>query len=103
MYFASLVQYLSYFAGQTGLVVDAFGPPMADWTHAWQVLTDGLRLAHTPKVGDRVRLTPARLAPIEGEVFITAQHVLAVRARDGLYRFVKAGPVALVSHRLFAA
>src|SRR5437660_1299408 len=28
MYFESLVQYLRYFAGQTGLVVDAFGPPM---------------------------------------------------------------------------
>lgn len=102
MYFESLVQYLSYFAGKTGLVVDAFGPPMADWPHAWQVLIDGLGLAGTPKAGDRVRLTPDGFAPIEGEVFITAKHVLAVRTEDGLYRFVKAGPVALASHRLFA-
>src|SRR6266851_3489600 len=64
MYFSSLVQYISHFRGQTALVVDAFGPPQADWTQAWRVLTDGLGLNGLVKAGDRVRLTPAGFTPI---------------------------------------
>jgi uncharacterized protein YndB with AHSA1/START domain len=102
MYFSSLVEYATFFSGQTALVVDAFSPPQADWTRAWPALTTGLGLDGSVAAGDRVRLTPAGFAPIEGEVFITAKHVLAVRTDHGLYRFVKAGPVGLASHRLFA-
>ena len=54
-------------------------------------------------MGDRVHLTPAELPPIDGVVFAAAPRLLALRADDGLYRFVKAGPVAPASHRLFAA
>jgi uncharacterized protein YndB with AHSA1/START domain len=103
MYFLSLVQYVTHFAGRNALVVDAFSPPQADWTHAWRVLSDALGLSGVVTAGDRVRLTPAGFAPIEGEVFAAAPRLLAVRTADGLYRFVKAGPVALASHRLFAA
>ena len=75
----------------------------ADWTRAWRLLTDGLGIQGTLQAGDRVRLTPVGLAPIEGEVFAAAPHLLAVRTADGLYRFVKAGPVCLASHRIFSA
>jgi len=104
MYFQTLVEYLTHFRGQTALVVDAFGPPMADWERAWRVLTGGLGLASDTNVaiGDRVRLAPAGLPPIEGEVYCVAPYVLALRAADGLYRFIKAGPSGMVSHRIFA-
>src|SRR5205807_5880357 len=103
MYFLSLVQYLTFFSGQTALVVDAFSSPQANWTRAWRLLTDGLGIQGTLQAGDRVRLTPVGLALIEGEVFAAAPHLLAVRTADGLYRFVKAGPVCLASHRIFSA
>jgi uncharacterized protein YndB with AHSA1/START domain len=103
MYFQSLVQYLTYFRGRTALIVDAFGPPMTDWEHAWRVLTNGLGLHGAVNAGDHVRLTPAGLAPIEGVVYAAAQHVLTVRTSDALYRFIKAGPVGLASHRIFSA
>ena len=79
------------------------GPPLADWAHAWRVLTDGLGLNGTVKVGDQVRLTPTGFAPIEGVVYSAAPNVLAVRTDDALYRFVKAGPMGMVSHRVFSA
>jgi len=103
MYFQSLVQYVTFFSGQTALVIDAFSPPQGDWTHAWRVLTEALGLSGPVNVGDRVRLAPAELPPIDGFVFAAAPHLLAVRTEDGLYRFVKAGPVGLASHRLFFA
>jgi uncharacterized protein YndB with AHSA1/START domain len=103
MYFLSLVQYLKFFSGQAALVVDALSSPQADWDQAWRVLTDGLGLNGSVTVGDHVLLSPVGLPPIDGEVFAAAPRLLAVRTADGLYRFVKAGPVALASHRLFAA
>jgi uncharacterized protein YndB with AHSA1/START domain len=103
MYFYSLVQYLTYFGGRTALVVDAFGPPVADWEPGWRVLTAGLGLNGTVNIGDQVRLAPAGLAPIEGVVYAVAPHLLAVRTSDALYRFVKAGPVVMLGHRIFAA
>ena len=104
MYFQSLVQYLTYFRGRTALVVDAFGPPCEDAEQAWQVLTGALGLAETGaiKVGDQVRLTPTGCAPIEGVAYATEGHMLAIRASDGLYRFLRAGPMSLVSHRIFS-
>ena len=104
MYFYSLVEYLTYFRGRTALIVDAFGPPQADEERAWRVLTDGLGLGSngTVNAGDHVRLNPAGLAPIEGVAYIAGQYVLTVRTNDGMYRFMKAGPMGLVSHRIFA-
>ncbi len=103
MYFQTLVQYLNYFRGRTAQVVDVFGPPLADWAHAWRVLTDGLGVNDPVNPGDQVRLTPAGLAPIEGVVYLAAGHVLTVRTGDALYRFLKAGPVGVASHRFFSA
>ena len=87
---------------RTALVVDAFGPPRDDWQHAWRILTDALGLNGSISAGDHVRLTPAGFAPIEGVVYAAAPNVLSVRTADGLYRFVKAGPFGMVSHRIFS-
>jgi uncharacterized protein YndB with AHSA1/START domain len=102
MYFYSLVQYLNYFRGRTGLVVDVFGPPREDWPHASRLLMDALGLNGRLAVGDQVRLTPSGFAPIEGVVYAAAPTMLAVRSSDALYRFMKAGPMGLVTHRIFA-
>jgi hypothetical protein len=75
---------------------------MEDWDQAWRVLTDALGLNGTINAGDQVRLTPTGLTPIEGVVYATAPNVLSVRTGDGLYRFVKAGPFGMVSHRIFS-
>jgi hypothetical protein len=61
-----------------------------------------LRLVQSGVLGDKVRLTPEGLAPIEGVVDYVSPEVLGVRTEDGLYRFIRGdeGSVA-VGHHLF--
>jgi hypothetical protein len=67
------------------------------------VLSGALGLDHPATEGDKVRLTPEGLAPIEGVVDYVSPVALGVRTGDGLYRFVRGhdGSVA-VGHHLFA-
>jgi uncharacterized protein YndB with AHSA1/START domain len=104
MYFATLVEYLTHFAGRTATPVAAFGPPVADWEHAWRLLRDALGLDGQPARGDRVRFHPPGLPPIDGAVYFTNEHTLGVRTEDALYRFLQGfrGPM-IGAHHLFAA
>ena len=53
LYFATLVEYLSHFAGRFAVPVTAFGPPEAGWDHARTVLCRelGLTAPGTPGTG----------------------------------------------------
>jgi len=74
MFFATLVEYLTHFAGRTATPLTEFGPPVRDWPRAWETLyaalehpEDSVRLA--PGSEDRVGLTLASVAPAsEGQV-----------------------------------
>jgi uncharacterized protein YndB with AHSA1/START domain len=105
MYLHTLAQYLTYFTGRSGTYVYAAGPPVAEDQDAWTVLTQGLGLTGPVGQGDRVRLTPEGLAPIEGVVDYAEpnfQGFLAVRGRDALYRFHGGAGQIGVGHHLFA-
>jgi uncharacterized protein YndB with AHSA1/START domain len=104
MYFDKLRVYLTYFRGRTATPVSVFGPLVPDRDNAWEVFRRGLGLAGPVQIGDRVRLTPAGLPQLEGEVDWLSRDFLGVRTGDGIYRFmhisVFGGPTG-VGHHIF--
>jgi uncharacterized protein YndB with AHSA1/START domain len=85
-YYHSLGEYVAHFAGRDAVYVSADAPPTsADGGFA--ALKRALGLPDDVAVGDKVTLTPAGMAPIEGVVDYTTPAFLGVRAEDALYRF----------------
>ncbi|WP_026359982.1 SRPBCC family protein [Amycolatopsis nigrescens] len=107
MYLHTLGQYLKYFAGRPATYVEAEGPAASADPGAFRLLLDALGLTEFA-LGDRVRLTPDGLAPIEGVVDYVVPPVdgqpvfLGVRAADAMYRFhgraVLGMPIAVGHH-----
>jgi hypothetical protein len=79
------------------------GPGPGDAGKMWAELRRGLGLDGAPAEGDRVRLTPDGLAPVDGVVDYLSPVALGVRSDHGLYRFVRGldGSVA-AGHHLYA-
>ena len=102
MYFDKLAEYLTYFKGRTATPVGVFGPQVADRDAAWKAIHEGLGLEGPVAVGDRVRLTPEGLPPLDGVVDHRSPSFLGVRTDDGIYRFIHGfdGTVGL-GHHLF--
>ena len=64
MYFRTLVEYLTYFAGRFAVPVTAFGPPGTTWSRDRALLCRALGLPEAAKPGDRARFTQkTRSAP----------------------------------------
>ena len=103
LYFRTLVEYLTHFAGRFAAPVTAFGPPGTSWSRDRSLLCRALGLAEPPQRGDPVRFTGAT-GPAEGVVYFANAHAIGVRTPDGLYRFMRgfAKPV-LAAHHLFGA
>ena len=92
LYMHTLQQYLTHFAGRPAIYVAAQAPEHANTHEAWQQLEQALGLLDGSghlKVGDEIRLIPSGLPVIEGIVDYveSGEDFLAVRTRDGLYRF----------------
>ncbi len=106
LYVRTLIAYLTYFRGRTAWPISAYGPPVADWERARQVLTAALGLTVGVAEGDPVHCTPAAgLPPIDGVVdYVSADH-LGVRTADALYRFLRGfyGSGVVVAHHMFSA
>jgi hypothetical protein len=100
LFFRTLREYLTFFAGRSATPVTASGPMIADWALAWQALAAELGLDRPPKVGDQVTIALDDRAPIEGTVYFTNEHTLAVRTSDAMYRFVRGlhGPMLGMHH-----
>ncbi|MFI6317068.1 SRPBCC domain-containing protein [Nonomuraea sp. NPDC050556] len=93
LFFRTLVEYVTHFAGRTATPLSVFGPPMT----GWEPLHAELGLSDSPAVGDKV----TALGP-DAVVYFTDAHALGVRTGDALYRFMWGfgGPV-IASHHLF--
>ena len=102
MYLRLLGQYLTWFRGRPVTPVTVMVPGAVDPERFWPTLYDGLGLEGPVAEGDKVRLTPEGLGPIEGVVDHVSSQALGVRTEDGLYRFVRGheGAVA-VGHHLY--
>jgi hypothetical protein len=110
LYFRTLVEYLTYFAGRFATPVTAFGPsgppgpPGPSWARDRSLLCRELDLADTPQPGDPVRFT-GEIGPADGVVVYFANaHAIGVRTPDALYRFMRGfGKPVIAAHHLFAA
>jgi uncharacterized protein YndB with AHSA1/START domain len=107
MYLHTLGQYLTYFAGRPGTYVYAAGPTVSEGRDGWKMLIEGLGLAAPVARGDRVRLAPEGLDPIEGVMDYASPalegpgKLLGIRSSDALYRFHGGGGQIAVGHHLF--
>jgi hypothetical protein len=103
LFFHTLVEYLTHFAGRTATPITAFGPPVHDWDRAWSVLHDALGLTGPVHAGDRAHMEARGLPPVDGVVYFRNADTLGVRTDDALYRFLRglAGPM-VVGHHLFS-
>jgi uncharacterized protein YndB with AHSA1/START domain len=104
MYFRTLVEYLSHFAGRFAAPVTAFGPPGTAWARDRTLLCRALGLPEDPKPGDRATLIRNGTGPIEGVLYFANAHTVGVRTHDALYRFLRGfAKPAIAAHHLFAA
>jgi uncharacterized protein YndB with AHSA1/START domain len=103
MYFATLVAYLTHFAGRTATPISAAGPMVPDARSMFDRVPAALGLSGEPAVGDRVRVTPGGLPAIDGVVDFINTDAIGLRTSDALYRFVRGffGPT-VVTHHVFA-
>jgi hypothetical protein len=104
LYNHSLGEYVRHFSGRNPVYVAAEAPA-ASAQGGFAALREALGVAEDVAAGDRVRLTPAGLEPIEGVVDYAAHAFLGVRTSDALYRFYGRdawGWPAGVGHHLFA-
>ena len=103
MYFRTLVEYLSHFAGRFAAPVTAFGPPGTAWARDRALLCRALGLPEDPKPGDRATLIRNGTGPIEGVLYFANAHTIGVRTHDALYRFLRGfAKPAIAAHHLFA-
>ncbi|PZF80972.1 SRPBCC family protein [Jiangella anatolica] len=98
LFFRTLFEYVTHFAGRTATPVTAFGPPVADWEDAWAALHAELGVTAPVEAGDAVRLQG-----VDGVVYFVNADTLGIRTADALFRFVKGfrGPM-VASHHVFA-
>ena len=102
LFFHTLLAYLRHFPGATATPVTAFGPPVTNWPTTWARLHLALGLGDTPRPGDPVQADLGDLPAVEGEVYFTNPHTLAIRTPTALYRFIRGLNGTLVaSHALF--
>jgi uncharacterized protein YndB with AHSA1/START domain len=103
LYFRTLVEYLTYFAGRFATPVTASGPSGPSWSRDRSLLCRELGLAEAPQPGDPVRLT-GEIGPADGVVYFANAHAIGVRTSDALYRFMRGfGKPVIAAHHLFAA
>ena len=101
LYFRTLVEYLSYFAGRFATPVTAFGPPGTGWARDRALLCRELGLTEPPRPGDPVRFG-VEAGSADGVVYFVSAHAIGARTPDAMYRFMRgfAKPV-IAAHHLF--
>jgi uncharacterized protein YndB with AHSA1/START domain len=104
MYFRTLVEYLTYFAGRFAAPVTASGPPGTTWSRDRALLCRALGLPDAAAPGDRARfITDDAIGSVDGVLYFANAHTIGVRTKDALYRFLRGfGKPALAAHHLFA-
>ena len=97
LYFRTLVEYLTHFAGRFAVPVTAFGPDGTTWARDRALICRALGLPGDAGRGDRVT------GPVDGVVYFANAHAIGVRTQDALYRFLRGfGKPPIAAHHLFA-
>jgi uncharacterized protein YndB with AHSA1/START domain len=95
LFFHTLVEYLTHFAGRTAVPVTAYGPPVDDWDATLARLQAALGLPGPPARGDT-----ARVGDVEGIVYFTNPHTVGVRTPHAIYRFIRGLHGSLIASQL---
>jgi uncharacterized protein YndB with AHSA1/START domain len=104
LYFRTLVEYLTHFAGRFATPVTAFGPDGAGWDSDRALLCRQLGIGDPPRRGDRVNFAADEIGAVDGIVYFANAHTIGVRTPDAMYRFLRGFAKPLVAaHHLFAA
>ena len=92
LFFRTLVEYLTHFAGRTATPVTVFGPMITDWPSTRARLMAAIGLSGPGAVR----------APVVGELYFANADTIGIRTNDALYRFMRGfrGPV-IASHHIF--
>jgi hypothetical protein len=90
-YLHTLGEYLRHFAGRPATYIGDVpagiqGPPATSAPDGFERLQRALGLPEGVAVGDRVTLTPAGLAPVDGVVDYATEPFVGIRSSEGLYR-----------------
>ncbi len=103
LYFRTLVEYVSHFAGRFAAPVTAFGPSGATWASDRVRLYRGLGLTELADRGDPVRFSADEIEAVDGVVYFANAHAIGVRTPDAIYRFMRGfGKPLVAAHHLFA-
>ncbi|MEV0732488.1 SRPBCC domain-containing protein [Polymorphospora sp. NPDC050346] len=102
MYLHTLVQYLTHFTGRTATFVYGESPKTSDPAGPLAVVRRALGVPDTVAAGDRVRVDPAGLPPIDGVADYATPDMLGIRTTDALYRFHGHPETVRAGHHLFA-
>ena len=104
MYFRTLVEYLTHFAGRFAAPVTVFGPPGTTWARDRALLCRAFGLPESAGRGDRASLAADEIGAVDGVIYFVNAHTIGVRTRDALYRFLRGfGHPVMAAHELFAA
>ncbi|MBV6697679.1 SRPBCC domain-containing protein [Kitasatospora aureofaciens] len=102
----SLRQYLEHFDGRPATYVRAEQSAPPAGPEAFAALRRRLGVPDGSAAGDRLRLTPDGIDPLDAEIDYLTEDFIGLRTQDGLYRFFDGSswnwPIWL-GHHLFAA
>ncbi|HEV7862058.1 MAG TPA: SRPBCC domain-containing protein [Acidimicrobiia bacterium] len=106
MYFHTLRQYLTHFAGRPAVYLEAEAPPASTKPEGWARLVAALGLDEPAETGTPVRLDLPGVGPVDGVVDYVMPTFIGLRAPLALVRFHgRAGigmPVAVSQHTYVA-
>lgn len=95
MFLHNLSEYFRYFPGLPVANIVATGFTSSPVEAVWRELI--ACLGADPALGERVRLAPAGLEPVEGVVDLRDRLLLGIRTEHGFYRFMADEPHHMVS------
>jgi uncharacterized protein YndB with AHSA1/START domain len=101
MFFATLVSYVTHFAGRTATPVLVSGQPVADVVSAWVDLKHELGIAGRTHVGAEGTVTDPTAGRVDAVVDFCSHHAIGLRSDNALYRFVRGfhtGGVMTIHH-----
>jgi uncharacterized protein YndB with AHSA1/START domain len=104
MYFHTLAEYFTHFAGLPATYVEAEGPPSSGQAGAWPLLVAALGFTEPVEPGGPVRVELAGAGPIDGVVDYVTPNFIGLRTADALIRFHGRAPIAMtvaVSHHAY--
>ncbi|GAA1665699.1 SRPBCC domain-containing protein [Fodinicola feengrottensis] len=103
LFFRTLVEYVTHFAGRAAIPVTAFGPPVENWDAVWPMLGQALGLDRAAVSGDQVRVPVPDHGLVDGVVYFVNPDTVGIRTDDALYRFMRGfrGPL-VAAHHVFA-